>query len=356
MVSASKFIKAIVPHDVLIKFKQVTVSLEKALLSLVCQSRIGSNFYYAFFDQSFAREHQSVLFGRVKYFKLLADNSNSSYLIRRNIHRLEKGLIMKPRKDVFAKDYIEETVNAYVRALEDRNQDLTNGELQWAHDVLNKYFSVIASEPKIDQVKAKFLSLESVDSKADFVPYKRDLNHLATSYEDFLQLCWRRRSVRWYLPKKVPRKLIDQAISAATLAPSACNRQPFEFRIFDQTEMVQQVSSIAQGTKGFNHNFPTIVVVVGQLSAYFNERDRHIIYIDASLASMSLMFALETLGLSSCPINWPEIESWDLKITELIKLEPDERVIMLLAIGYPDPDGMVPYSQKKSLDMIRRYG
>ena len=356
MVSVSQLIKAVIPHDVLIKVKRLSSDLDKALLSFLSRSRLGSNLYYAFFSQSFAREHQSVLVGRVKYSQLINENLSSSYLIRRNIHRLEKGLIMKPRKDVFATDYIQETVDAYVQAATAKEQDLTDGELQWAHDVLNKYFTVTASEAKIDQARAKFFSLKPIDAEHKYIPYKRDLKQTATSYEDFLQLCWQRRSVRWYLPKKVPRELIDQAITAATLAPSACNRQPFQFRIFDQGEMVQKVASIAQGTKGFNHNFPTIVVVVGQLSAYFNERDRHIIYIDASLASMSLMFALETLGLSSCPINWPEIESWDVKITNLIELEPDERVIMLISIGYPDPDGMVPYSQKKSLDIIRRYG
>lgn len=356
MVSASQFIKTVIPKQGIIKLKRVYSDLEKTLLSFFAYSKLTSNLYYAFFSKSFAREHQSVLYGRVKYFKSLSLNLSSNYLIRRNIHRLEKGLIMKPRKDIFAMDYIEETVDGYERVLKAQSEDLTDPELQWAHNVLNKYFSIVASEPRIDRAKRKFLSFKPVNSENSYIPYKRDLSNVPISYEQFLKLCWQRRSVRWYLPKKVPRKLIDKAITAATLSPSACNRQPFEFRIFDELEMVRKVSSIAQGTKGFNQNFSTIVVIVGQLSAYFDERDRHIIYIDASLASMSLMFALETLGLSSCSINWPEIESWDVEISNLIKLEPDERVVMLLSIGYPDPDGMVPYSQKKPLDKIRRYG
>ena len=32
---------------------------------------------------------------------------------------------------------------------------------------------------------------------------------------------------------KVPREGIDQAMRAAAQSPSACNRQPFEFRVFD---------------------------------------------------------------------------------------------------------------------------
>jgi hypothetical protein len=28
---------------------------------------------------------------------------------------------------------------------------------------------------------------------------------------------------------------------------------------------------------------------------------------------------------------------------------------MMIGIGYPDPDGLVPYSQKKPLELLRRY-
>ena len=38
-----------------------------------------------------------------------------------------------------------------------------------------------------------------------------------------------------------------------------------------------------------------------------------------------------------------------------MNLDVDERVIMLIAIGYPDPQGLVAYSEKKSLAVIRRY-
>ena len=32
-----------------------------------------------------------------------------------------------------------------------------------------------------------------------------------------------------------------------------------------------------------------------------------------------------------------------------------DRVVMLIAIGYAHPEGLVPYSQKKELDTFRRY-
>lgn len=286
-------------------FKRIVKNFPELVLPWFAHSPLLSSIYYAFISSAFHREHYSVVYGKLKYAEELKLAKNSDFLLRRNIHRLEKGLLMRPRRDIFAKDYIEETVKSYKNALlANQNEVTTNSELQWAYDVLKQYFSIVGSEPIIDKARKIFFELAPLASNNQCVPYKRDLaSSLTVDYEQFLALSYRRRSVRWYLQKPVPRDLIDNAIKAAALSPSACNRQPFEFRIFDEPELVQKVASIPMGTKGFNHNFPAIIVVVGKLRAYFSERDRHIIYIDASLASMSLMYAFESLGLSSCPIN-----------------------------------------------------
>jgi nitroreductase len=151
----------------------------------------------------------------------------------------------------------------------------------------------------------------------------------------------------------VPREAVDLALQAARQAPSACNRQAFVFRIFDEPGMVRNIADLPGGVKGFCHNFPALAVLVGQLRAYSSERDRHLIFIDASLAAMSFMLALETLGMSSCPINWPEEPDKERAIRPLLKLAPDERVIMMIVFGYPDPVAMIPHSHKKNLDQIR---
>ncbi|NEP85066.1 MAG: nitroreductase family protein [Okeania sp. SIO3C4] len=354
-------IKLIIPEPGIEFLKLISYQIKKNTLSFFVKSKFLSSLHYVLLSNKFGRENQGVIYGQLKYYEDLQSALDSQYLLRRNIHRLEKGIIMKNRRDVFAVDYIEETVKCYEYAVLNKKQDVSKSdELQWARDVLENYFNIVTSHPVIDKAKSIFLALcnKSQDEKDEKkrIPYKRELtNPSSVSYENLLELSHRRRSVRWYIQKTVPRDLIDQAILVAAQSPSACNRQPFEFRIFDEPKLVKKVSSIPMGTRGFNQNFPTIVVVVGKLRAYFSERDRHVIYIDAALASMSFMYALETLGLSSCPINWPDIEESEKRMTSCLNLEPDERVIMLISVGYPDPDGMVPYSQKKELDLLRRY-
>lgn len=359
-----KIFKRVFPRQLFIllkkkgfRYKKISLFFERVTLSTAVISPIFSSLYYAIVSPQFRREHHAVIQGKLRYYANLKSAQDSIYLLRRNTHRLEKGLVMRPRRDIFALDYIEETVNTYSIALKHREKiSQDNSELRWTHDVLKEYFTVISSHPIIDKAKEKFLALEPLKDDHPRIPYKRSLSPpLVVDYDQFLKLCYQRRSVRWYEQKPVPRDLIDKAIKAAALSPSACNRQPFKFRVFDDPELVQKVASIPGGTQGFYHNFPAIIVVVGQLRAYFSERDRHIIYIDASLASMSLMYALETLGLSSCPINWPDIEEKEQQMSNCLNLSPDERPVMLISVGYSDSDGMIPYSQKKTLDQIRSY-
>lgn len=338
-------------------------------LGLVRLSPRLSSAHYGLLSGAFGREHQGVVDGRWRYLKEKDESRATQFLLRRNVHRLEKGLLMRPRKPVFALEFIEETVEVYrlsVAAFASgaAPADADAGEILWARDVLARYFDAVAPHPTIDRARRvveavafpEALAYESERGCQLLAPYARDLAQASSvSYEALYELAKRRRSVRWYKPDPVPREMIDRAIRVAAQAPSACNRQPFQFRIFDQPGIVQEIVALPTGTPGYRENIPVVVVVVGQLSAYFDERDRHGIYIDGSLAAMSFILALESQGLSSCCINWPEIDSLEQRMAELLGLEPQERVIMLIAVGHPDPEGLVAYSHKKSLSQLRSY-
>lgn len=305
-----------------------------------------------------------MLVGKLRFHEISKQPKESSSRLRRNIHRLEKGILSRPRRDVFGLDYIEETIQCYSAALNQKDVSLrvSGEELQWAYDVLTQYFDITRSHPLIDKMKDAFsalpLSIEASQPEraAARVPYKRDLALPSpVDYEDLLSLARHRRSVRWFEQKPVPREIIERAVAVAAESPSACNRQPFEFRVFDDPEWVEKVAALPAGTTGFSHNFPCVIVVLGRLSNYFDERDRHLIYIDGALATMGFVYAIETQGLSTCCINWPDIPERELATQQLLGLEPEERPVMFIAIGYPDPEGLVAYSEKKPLHQLCRY-
>lgn len=312
--------------------------------------------YYFLCDRSFDREHRAALLGKLRHHtNAPAKTLPQHYTLRRNVHRIEKGLLMRPRRPVFAETYIKETVTLFAQCA-----PAAPGLplMEWARDVLHEYFTATDGAPEVAGYRAIFDQAVAACCTApptQQVPYARNLTPLRITYDDMLALAQRRRSVRWYEQRPVPREIIDRAVTVAGLAPSACNRQPFEFRIFDDRERVQEIAKIPMGTAGFSENFPCLVVLVGHMSAFEYERDRHLIYIDGSLASMSFQFALEVQGIASCSINWPDFRRTERKMAKALNLRPDERVVMLISLGYPDPQGMVAYSRKKSLDELRSY-
>ncbi|GHG68049.1 hypothetical protein GCM10010919_17190 [Alishewanella longhuensis] len=253
---------------------------------------------------------------------------------------------MQPRRPVFAEAYIQETVTCYSDAI--KSSELCHEEKQWATDVLAEFFSVTGNSTILDKARERFTSLAQTGKRSS-VPYPHSaLPASPLNYDELIQLFRRRRSVRWYQEKAIPAELIRQAVTAASLAPSACNRQPYQFYVVNNAEKAAKVAECAMGTAGFSHNIPCIVAVVGDLSAYPAERDRHVIYIDGGLAAMQFMLACETLGLSSCPINWPDIEQREKMLSAQLGLEYHQRIIMLIAVGYAESEGGIPFSQKKT--------
>ncbi|AHM58426.1 nitroreductase [Flammeovirgaceae bacterium 311] len=319
-----------------------------------------SSFYYFLFSGKFEREQHAVLQGKVKHLKEQKSKKSNYYTLVRNIHRIEKGLLMRPRRPVFALDYIEETTNAFLH-LND-NSYIKVAQYKWFKDVLTEYFSTTQGHPKIERLATRFQeSLKKSEEdilcgNGKSIPYKRiEAEKPDIAYDEFYKLTRYRRSVRWFLKQPVPRHLIDKAILAASQAPSACNRQPFEYFIIDDPDLLKEVVKLPMGIKGYEKGIPMLIVIVGNLDAYFDERDRHVIYIDASLANMTMMYALETMGLSSCSINWPDMEGLERKMERLLKLKKHQRPLMCMAVGYPDPEGMVAFSEKRNLDQLRKY-
>lgn len=277
------------------------------------------------------------------------ETKNNVHNFRRNVHRLEKGLSYQKIKDLFAEDYIIETVN-FLK--EDRELNTLDASTRsWGISVLDLYFATCTHSTKISEAYRLYQNLEFKPINGKYIPYlSSNRPTLSVSYKSLYQLALRRRSIRYYLHKPVEPHIIQEAMQIASLSPSACNRQSFKFLFFNEAEKVSRISSIPGGVNGYE--LPSIIIVVGKYRGYFDVRDINAPIIDASLAVMAFIFALETLGLSSVCINWPNLPDRERNIRQLIELEQDEIVIMMIGIGYSDPVGKVPYSAKKDLDNL----
>ena len=350
-------LKKIIPRPLREPAKRVILRVGKYSSRLFSGSSFIASVYYLLGNTQFYREHRAVLAGRAQYWRALKQvDVETSVPLRRNVHRLEKGLTMRPRRGFFALRYIGETLDAYQWALGSPVAD--REELRWADDVLEHYFQVVAPHPEIQRQRRRFELMRrerAMVAGGRAVPFAyENLPAHGISHAQLHGLFQHRRSVRWFHSRAVPFEDIRKAIDSAKLAPSSCNRQPYRFYVTTDAPSAQELAGCAMGTSGYVHNIPSLIVLVGDLSAFFSERDRHLIYIDGALATMQLLLALDTLGLATCSINWPDIGSRERRLAKLLELRPHERPVMMIAVGYADEKGGIPYSQKKRSELLIR--
>src|SRR5690625_1399048 len=133
-----------------------------------------SSFYYFLLSNQFKREQHAVLNGKVKHLREQKSEQSNYYSLVRNTHRIEKGLLMRPRKPVFALDYIEQTTNAFLNL---NGQYVEVAQYKWFKDVLSEYFEATKGHPKVDQLAQRFYSAikdkETPQTPKKSVPYKR---------------------------------------------------------------------------------------------------------------------------------------------------------------------------------------
>lgn len=317
-----------------------------------------STLYYLLFSDEFDNVHFRFLNG--KFHFLTNPNSLGLYSkTRRNIHRLEKGIAANRLKhvDTFAADYIEETIDDFSTLAKN---GIEANFYKWGNDILAAYFSIVANTEKTTLLNEKFQAITvstdiSCDTATESIPYAFDkLPPLTLTYYQLNALLHRRHSVRWYNDNIVSDDLIRKAVASALTSPSACNRQAFSVYCL-KGDKLDEVRKLKLGFEIFAENIHTFIFIVGDLSAYVEERDKHLIYIDGGLFAMSLMLMFETLGVSTCPINFPDIAWLDAEMDRILDLSPYQKGVMLMSIGYADATSPIPFSAKKHVDEVLKF-
>ncbi len=326
------------------KFKQLIRRLKKGL-ELTTQMEL---------IESHESELSSVSAGINKYQQTIKKPQQSSPLLRRNIHRLEKALCFPNRKPTFAAAYIQQTVEIYQRMLEVSNS--CPQEMLWAEQVLTRFFNEVdSSDQKIQSAHSLYRDIEKNPSQHTICTprsYSKVCDPTQISSEQFSKLCHSRVSCRWFTDKRVSDQQLHYCISMASQAASACNRQPFRFLHIKNDTLRKKVVNIPLGTKAFGDDLPELIMVLGDLSHFRFPRDRHLIFTDASLATAQFLLALVVQGLAGVPINWPDIHANHQKARKLLNLQEHEFPIMLIGFGHPKSDAQIPFSQKKNVSQL----
>ena len=200
----------------------------------------------------------------------------------------------------------------------------------------------------------------------------------ASEFADWMR---RRRTVRHFSPEPVPREIIDEAISVAASAPSGANRQPWTFVVVSDPAIKRQIRLAAEeeeresyehrmpddwlaalaplGTdwhKEFLEIAPVLIVVFRQdygLGVGEDGTEHHVkhyyVMESVGIACGFLLAALHWAGLATLT-HTPSPMGF---LSGILGRPKNEKPYLLIPVGYPAPDAVVPQINRKSLDEVR---
>ena len=154
---------------------------------------------------------------------------------------------------------------------------------------------------------------------------------------DAFEAIRKRRSVRQFTGDAIPREDIEKIVDAGRLAPTGYNKQPWDFIVVTQREMIEQLKVASQW---MDKAGAIIAVVLDPSSRYWLE--------DGAAAVENMLIASTALGYGSC---W--LEGYTLpreeEFKELLDVPKERRLLTLVPIGVPVE---WPTVEKKRLDEV----
>ncbi len=194
-------------------------------------------------------------------------------------------------------------------------------------------------------------------------------------YEDLK----RRRTVREFADRPVPRPIIEDCIRAAGTAPNGANMQPWHFVAVSDDEIKSQIREAAEqeeqefydrratdewldaleplGTdpnKPFLEEAPWLIAIFEQrygLDDHGEKRRHYYVKESVGIATGMLITAVHKAGLVSLT-HTPSPMGF---LNQILNRPENERPFLLLVVGYPKEGVQVPDISKKSLDEISTF-
>jgi nitroreductase len=162
-----------------------------------------------------------------------------------------------------------------------------------------------------------------------------------------ISLLQKRRSIRRFLPKSIEKEKVDLLLEAALRSPSSRSLNPWQFVVVDDSRLLEKLAKAKEHGSSFLGNAPLGIVVCAET------RKSDVWIEDASIATIMLQLAAESLGLGSCWIQIRERMHASGRTAQdvvagLLKLPEGVMVESMVAVGYPD-ETKPPHPKEKLL-------
>ncbi|KAM8999247.1 iodotyrosine deiodinase 1 [Sarcophilus harrisii] len=244
-------------------------------------------------------------------------------------------------------------------------------------------------QPWVDEDLKDNTELHQIEDEDELHESEENLEHVPFSSprfpesemikrsQEFYELLNQRRSVRFISDEPVPRQVIDNVIKSAGTAPSGAHTEPWSFVVVQDAEIKHKIRMIIEDEEEINYKkrmgakwvndlkklktnwikeyldtAPYLILIFKKIygvtssgrkkTHYYNE-------ISVSIACGILLAALQNAGLvtvTTTPLNCGP------RLRTLLDRPANEKLLMLLPVGYPRKDATVPDLKRKPLEEI----
>ncbi|MBX3176557.1 MAG: nitroreductase family protein [Candidatus Hydrogenedentes bacterium] len=272
-------------------------------------------------------------------------------LITIDYHRLEKGLSLRDCRVGFGRPAAEDLLRNTKTYLAEYGGDVIT---EIALNVLREYarfngghgVDVAWLTGELDQISAP-TPAGSEPQGGTYVLGRDEL--LAKSKRDLSDFFASRHSIRDFSDEDVDPKLIEQAVGMALSTPSVCNRQAWRVHLFSDREEMTRALELQNGNVGFRHQINKLIIITCDLRCFVKNDERNQSWIDGGMFSMSLIYALHSLGLGTCCLNWA-VPPWNDEMLRALGAIPENEVVMMfLAVGHLPEEFKVAQSRRRAI-------
>ncbi len=146
---------------------------------------------------------------------------------------------------------------------------------------------------------------------------------------EFHDVIKNRRSCREFKKDPIPEDALKRIGEAVECAPSACNLQPWSFRIVLNSELKQKICGVY--SRDWLKDAPAIIVALGNMKeCWMRPEGNPIADIDIGIAMEHAVLAATAEGLATCWICAYEME----KMNHALNIIPPWKVLAISPLGY----------------------
>ena len=194
--------------------------------------------------------------------------------------------------------------------------------------------------------------------------------------QSFYEFIDKRRSLRFFSDKPIPKKVIENIVMTASSAPSGAHKQPWTFCVVSDPKVKAKIREAAEkeeyisyngrmsdewledlkpfGTdwkKPFLETAPYLIIIFKKaydLDDNGEKSKNYYVNESVGIAAGFLISAIHHAGLvtlthTPSPMNF---------LQKLLERPSNERPYLLLPVGYPTDDAVVPVLERKPLEEV----